>query len=868
MHIYNLNLNDRCEEANISEVLGDRGCFLNQMATLGLPISPAFVFDADAFKSLNEKDVIGKLKTGIKVIEKNTDKVYSSPNNSLLLKIVLSPSLKLSTHHSVHNLGLNNEVIKGFIEKTNEDFAYQEYRNLIISFLTLFAEKQKISDEEIEGINKMSAKEACKFLLSQYDTEFPLDAYEQLKQVFLSLRKTYYSDKLNTDIPCALVVQAMMFGNYIGDSISGVISTRDTITGEKTVQGRFVKNAFDVYRDATSQPIREIDIKYLAEIEKTSDKLEQQFKEIRRVKFVVEESKFWLIDQFTETEKSVRASLRVLLDLYHKKTITTKYLLEQISYGEIATLLHPAIDKNSANKIKFADVGEIGSAGAATGRVYFSSAKLMRAYRDAKVKGEDTSVILCMPSTYAGDVQAIEIGNGVICSEGGYASHAPVVARSLGKAAILYKNLEIKEDSAIIDGNVVKEGDYVSLSVSSFQSPRVYFGKTDLIVSDPEENGLLELMAVVSDEISKIKEDSNLSISVLANADTPQDAKASLKFGADGIGLCRTEHMFFEADRVNYFRLLLVSEDPVLRAQVLEKLKEFQKKDFCELLQVLNGKVLTVRLLDAPLHEFIPTKQSEIDDVKALLKEYKIEGQINIDSGFGRLKETNPMLGHRGCRFGISYPEIYQMQESALLEAAVELSKDSENKVPVKLKIMFPLISFPGEFKFLLNGRDIEGTVIPGLKGIIKEVLENYSLREMPFDYEVGVMIELPAAALFAADLAKYASFFSFGTNDLTQTTHGISRDDINSFYSSYTQYDVISENPFMFLSEPVKDLLSHAISSGKIVRPDLSVGLCGEQGSEPRDIEFCLKSGFNSVSCSTFKVPLAKLAIAKHCIK
>ncbi len=867
MRIYNLNQNDYCTGNNVSETLGDRGCFLNQMAILELPISPAFVFDADAFKSFSESDIIGKSKPAVKVIEKITGKTYSSPQNSLLLKMVLSPSLKLSTHHSVHNLGLNSEVVEGFAEKTTPEFAYQEYRHLIINFLTLFAEEQNISEIEIEEVNKMPAKEGCNSLLSKYSSSIPTDVYAQIKQVFLSLRRTYYTDQLNADIPCALVVQAMMFGNYIGDSVSGNISTRDTITGEKNIKGKFIKNAFDLSENG-SQPISEIDTKYLTEIEKTADKLEQKFKEIRRIKFVVEESRFWLIDQFTETEKSIRAGLRVLLDLHSQKNITTEYLLKNASYGEMASLLHPEIDQDSASKIKFVEVGEIGSAGAATGRVYFSAGKLMESYRNAKVQGGDTNTILCMPATYAGDVQAIEISNGVICSEGGYASHAPVVARSLGKAAVLYKDLEIKEDSAVIDGNVVKEGDYISFSVSSFKTPRIYFGKTDLVVSDPEENGLLELMAIVSDKLNKLKEKGDLDIEVLANADTLKDAKAALKFGAEGIGLCRTEHMFFAEDRVNYFRLLLVSENSEIRTQVLEKIKAFQKRDFMDLLKVLNGKMLTVRLLDAPLHEFIPTKQSEIDDVKALLEEYKVEGVVDIDSGFERLKESNPMLGHRGCRFGISYPEVYQMQEAALFEAAVELSEDEHNENPIRLKIMFPLIAVPEEFRFLLNGRDIEGTVIPGLKGIAKEVLKKYSLQEMPCEYEVGVMVELPAAALLASDLARYASFFSFGTNDLTQTTYGISRDDINSFYLSYTQYDVISENPFMFLSEPVKDLLLHAISSGRIVRPDLNVSLCGEQGSELKDIEFCIKNKFNSISCSTFKVPLAKLAIAKYCIK
>ena len=556
MRIYNLNQNSRCTANNVSEILGDRGCFLNQMASLELPISPSFVFDADAFKSLNSLDIIEKSKTGIEVIEKITNKSYSSPDNFLLLKIVLSPSLKLSTRHSVHNIGINNDVIKAFAAKTTEEFAYQEYRVLILNFLTLFSEEQTISQAEIEEVGKMPAKEACNALLSQYGSSFPMDAYEQLKQIFLSLRKTYYSDKLNADIPCALVIQAMMFGNYIGDSMSGSISTRDTITGAKTIEGRFIKNTFDISKTG-SQPISEIDIEYLNDIEKFAGKLEQEFKEIRKIKFVVEESKFWLIDQFTETEKSVRAGLRVLLDLHSEKVITTDYLLKHASYGEVATLLHPEIDQDSANKIKFTDVGVVGSVGAATGRVYFSAEKLMEAYRSAKVKGEDANTILCMASTYAGDVQAIEIGNGVICSEGGYASHAPVVARSLGKAAVLYKDLKIKENSAVIDGHLVKEGDYISFSVSSFQSPRIYFGKTDLVVSDYEENGLLELIAIVSDKIEKIKEKGDLDIEVLANSDTPKDAQASLKFGAEGIGLCRTEHMFFAEERINYFRLLL-----------------------------------------------------------------------------------------------------------------------------------------------------------------------------------------------------------------------------------------------------------------------------------------------------------------------
>ena len=866
MNLYYISSKENYTKDDGSSVLGDRGCYLNEMATLGLPIAPAVVFDSKDFETANENEIKDNIKKGVQFIEKIVGKVYGDSSNPLLLKAVISPSIKLSVVKSTHNLGLNSNTVGAFAQKVSSEFAYNEYFNLIIEFSKRFS-SQKIPVAKIEEAKKLSPESACKEILSQYSESFTMDPYKQLYEVFITLRNSYFSDPLNKDISCALVIQAMVFGNYPDESFSGTISSRNVVTGEDEIYGWYVANEFELNSDKRLE-ISKIDQKYYRELEKASDKLETKFKEIRKVKFVVEESNFWLIDQFTEENKSTRAGIRMLLDMYKKNIIEYDFVIKNISDGAIASLLHPEIDNESAKKFKYIDVGEMGSPGAAKGKVYFSTPKLLEAYKDAKVKGQDTNMILCMEATYAGDVQAIEIGSGVICSEGGYASHAPVVARSLGKAAIIGQDFNIGEDSLTIGDTIIKEGDYISMNVPSFASPRIYFGETELIIPDPSQNGLSELMEIISAK-EKNKKDADITFQIMANADTVEETKAALNFGAEGIGLCRTEHMFFNKDRINLFRLLLINEDENVRTKVLEQLKKIQKKDFYELLDILDGRPLTVRLLDAPMHEFIPTKKEEVEEVKNLLKEYDDKSyNSNLENIFARLKETNPMLGNRGCRFGISFPDVYQMQIAALLEAATDLHLNTNGNKLIKLKIMFPLISTTEELKFLKNGKDIEGTVIPGYKGTEKEVLRKYNLDVFPFEsIEVGVMIELPSAALLSGELAKYSSFFSFGTNDLTQTTHGLSRDDINSFYPNYTQYDIMDNNPFLTLSDPVKNLISYATVNGRLTRPDIYTSLCGEQGAEPKDIEFCINNKLNSVSCSPFKIPLARLAAAKFFI-
>lgn len=864
MKIFNINQKESYNGGDkMADIIGNRGCYLNEMASLRLPISPAFIFSSESFKSMREDEIKDNMKKGVASIEEIVDKKYGDVSNPLLLKVVLSPSINLSIIHSIHNLGLNNETIKGFSNKISEKFALQEYRDLILNFLERFTEN-KISKDKIEDIKKLDFKEACDVLLTKYEVPFIMDPYEQLNKVFLKSREAYFTDDLNKEIPCALVVQGMIFGNYPNESFSGHITTRDTVSGEKVIRGFYVPNEFESTKEK-SVPIESIPSKYFRELEKTADKLESKFKEIRRVKFVVEDASFWLIDQFAETDKSVKASIKILLDIYNRKIVNDDYVLNNITSSEISSLLYPEVDINSASKIKCIQQGEMGSPGAARGRIFFSTTGMIEANQDAKIKGEDSSTILCLRCTNAGDVQAIEIGDGVICSEGGYSSHAPVVARSLGKPAIIGTDFDIREDRLIIGEHTIKEGDYISIDVSPFDAAKIYLGKAELVISSPKDNGLLEIMDLVSSKLKKLKEQEKLCLNIMANADTVKDTERALSFGADGVGLCRTEHMFFAKDRIDIFRSLLISDNDKLRSKVLGQLKKIQKQDFYNILQLLDGKVLTVRLLDAPLHEFIPTKTEDIDKVKILVE--KEEPDITtkeLQNRYYRLKEINPMLGNRGCRFGISNPEVYEMQIASLLEAAAELHFDTNGSTKIDLKVMFPLVSSSSELKFLINGKDIEGTVIPGFKGVEKSILKKYNYKTWPFNLKLGVMIELPSASLFAADLAKYASFFSFGTNDLTQTTHGISRDDINSFYPSYTKYDIADENPFMFLSEPVKQLILHATSNGKLTRPDIDTSLCGEHGAETKNIEFCIKNNINAVSCSPFKVPLARLAVVK----
>ncbi|RKX96773.1 MAG: pyruvate, phosphate dikinase, partial [Spirochaetes bacterium] len=643
---------------------------------------------------------------------------------------------------------------------------------------------------------------------------------------------------------------AMTFGNYGEESYFGSYYTRNIVTGDREVSGQFFINAFEAIGEG--KPILELDSEYLNVLKTLARDIEKYFKEIRQIRFTVENGKLWVIDQVAVPNKSTQAEIRTLLDLHSQNIVDDEFVIKSIKPGRLSEILHPVIDLESAKKLPSVEGGIAGSVGAAVGQVYFSTEKLIKAYKRAIQGSLNTNFILVMPATFAEDVKAIEIASGVLTSEGGYASHAPVVARSLGKVALVFPDIKFEKDYAVIGGKKVKEGDYISLNVPYYDTPQIYFGKVDLIEPSPEGSGLLEFLEIVQNNIGEFD--------VHANADQPKDAQLAKLFKAQGIGLCSTEHMFFNEKRINTFRTMIIANSKEDRIKALDQLEEMQVADFYKLFKIMEGLPVTIRLLDAPLHEFLPhTKESMNDFIKFMKKINPKLDENEIRIRCDMLKEFNPMLGHRGCRIAISYPEIYNMQTRAIFEAAYSLKKEG---IDVKPEIMIPIVMSSNEIKTIRYGKKIEGKQIVGIKEIEKSVRESFKAE--PIDYKVGTMIELPAAALHADRIAQYADFFSFGTNDLTQTTNGLSRDDFNNFFSDYNEFDLLEHNPFKILSEPVKELISLASQRGKLTRPDIVMGLCGEQGAEPINIPFIKEAGLNYVSCSPYGIPIAKLSIAQ----
>ena len=553
--------------------------------------------------------------------------------------------------------------------------------------------------------------------------------------------------------------------------------------------------------------------------------------------------------------KSTQADIKCLLYLLGKKIVSEEYVIKSINPAEMSDVLHPVINPDSIKKMKSIIGGISGAPGAARGKVYFSTETLLEAHRKAIVDEKDASFILCLPATYAEDVKAIEVSKGVLSCEGGYSAHASVVARQYGKVSLVKPDikLDIKAKQFTIDNIVVKEGEYITLDVPFYGKPSIIFGKSDLIEPDPEESGLIDLLKIIEKYIKNFH--------VYGNGDTPKDAALIKKFGGEGIGLCRTEHMFFEKSRISVFREMILVTSKEERIKSLSKLQSMQTDDFYGIFKNMHPYPVTIRLLDAPLHEFLPHTDDEMSEFINYLKSIdpKVKKE-DVVSKCDSISEVNPMLGHRGCRIAVTYPEIYEMQVTSIFEAAYRLQKEGIDVVP---EIMIPIVMNIQELKFIKQGKKIEGATIKGIIQVEEEVRKKLNATK-PLKYKVGTMIELPAAALSSSEIAQYAEFFSFGTNDLTQTTLGLSRDDFNSFLPDYSKYDIIDANPFQVLTDPVKELILISTQRGRLTRPDLKVGLCGEQGADPRNLEFLKKAGLNYVSCSSYSIPIAKLAIAQ----
>jgi pyruvate,orthophosphate dikinase len=843
------------------EKMGIRGRRAIDLARIGLPIAPGFVIDSVLTKKLPDVNIKQIIKTNVSLIEREMKREFGNPEKPLLLKIVLSSDLNVPFFPSFHNVGLTNETVEGFAKETeDEDFAYGEYAFMLKSLgVKLF----DIDGEEFSAAKKGTRKKFNKdeVLIAIENDKLKIsellkgDIYDQLIAILKKASEKFCDSDIDVDDSMSIMVQAMVFGNLGDDSYSGTYYTRDIIVGKKEIQGSYLQNEFDIDKKRPKS-ISSLDKKYYSIFVDIAQKVEDHFKEIRSIKFTIEEGNIWLIEQREVDEKSTQSHIITLLDLYKRKIIDKEYIVENVKPVQLNELLHPVIDMSTVRSVNKIQGGISGSTGAAIGRVFFDTDRLLDEHKRQIMQGGDTNLILCMTATYAEDVKAIEVAKGVISTEGGYSSHAPVVARSLGKVAMVQPDLKIRNNTFTLGGITVKEGDYISLNVPYYEEPTVYFDKVGLIEPDFDANGLFDFVEIIQDYIE--------NFDVRVNADQPREAELARKFQATGIGLCRTEHMFFNEKRIMKFREMILAENEEERRKVLKQLQPMQRKDFYDLFKIMEGRPVTIRLLDAPLHEFLPRSDDSMKEFFDYLLPKKKGIKLNeVKQRCEELSEMNPMLGHRGCRVAITYPEIYEMQCRAIFEAACMLKKEGIDVVP---EIMIPVVMTPTELKFVKNGKKIEGTTVKGIGDIKGEVLKEYGVEVL--DFKVGTMVELPAAALRAGELAQYAEFFSFGTNDLTQTTYGLSRDDANSFFPSYTLYDLIKANPFQVLGDEVKEIIGIASQRGRMTRPNLHLGLCGEHGADSANIEFCMNVGLNYVSTSPYSIPIAKLAIAQLNLK
>lgn len=850
------------------ELLGIRGRQANEFAELGFPILPGFILDARIASKLDQVDLKKDLKALLDKCAGLVGKTFGDADNPMLLKVVVSSNLAVSNYPTLHNFGLVRDTIPGFAKWVGATFAAHEVLFLVKGMLRIEERLSELEGREkdlasIVALRKQIDKEIGSDHPSKSAIEF-IDEYAQylpkgffdsaFGQLQITLREISHllaKDDQN-DEDTALMIQPMVYGNYGKDSCSGAFFTRNVVTGEKKLQGEFYREKFNEI-GAAGQPIEKIGPEHLKDLEKIGGTLEDRFKEIRQVRFTVEKGKLWLIEQRAIDSKSTQADIKLLLDLAKRKIVDDAYVVKSIEPGRLNEILHPIIDGSSAKGLPAWKGGIAGAPGAAIGKVYFTTDSLLEAHKLAMQKGEDHRFVLVMPSTFAEDVKAIEVANGVLTAEGGYSAHASVVARQYGKVSLVATELKIRGKKATLGALTLNEGDYITLNVPYYGVSDVYLGTAKLIEPDPAESGLLDFIATSKKFLKKFH--------VRANADSPRDATLALSFGAEGVGLCRTEHMFFKTDRINVFREMILSDSVEERAQALEHLRPMQRDDFYGIFKAMAGKEVTIRLLDAPLHEFLPHNDEEFAAFMAHLEKSrgKKPSKAEVTARIEALAEFNPMLGHRGCRIAVSYPEIYAMQVKAIFEAVNKLRAE---KVDVRPEIMVPIVMNASELKLIAYGKKIEGSTYKGIVDVEEDFLKEQKAK--PIHYSIGTMIELPAAALGAGEIAKYGRFFSFGTNDLTQTTLGISRDDFTAFMPDYTLFDLIEGNPFSRLDPRVRELVALAVERGRMTRPDLVCGLCGEHGANPDNVRFCMDAGLDYVSCSSYSVPIALLAVAQ----
>jgi pyruvate,orthophosphate dikinase len=860
LELIHFNQNQHLEGDDLQERFGLRGRNMLQLAQLKTPIAPGFLIESASLTDgkLKEELTIPRLEAAVKKIEGLTGKTYDSPKVPMMFKAVVSPSIQIGSIRSVHTIGINDEVVQGFAKHCGEEFAYHEYQHYISAISTRFLGKKGSDFEAVDKANaKSSHKDLCKIYREQIVPDFPQNGFEQLRLVLTSMAGQYLEDPMNDGIEAGLLVQMMVYGNFGENSYNGNFFSRDIVSGAPRLTGYFGHNEFDTPKERALD-INSIKKDYLEQLRSVAVQLEEKFLDIREIKFVVEEGKSWVVEQNPVDAKSTQAEIRTLLDLHRKGLIPTERMVSAIPPAQIQDLLHPVIDHNTTLDMPKAVGGLAGSPGACVGRVCFTTAKLLAEYRRCSLMGINSDLILCMAHTDAVDVEGIEMSKGVIASVGGYASHAPVVSRSLRKPCLLYEDIQFKEGYMVMGGLKVNEFDVISMEVPTYTDPTVWQGEAELVYPDTATNGLEDFIGALSGVTAAFK--------VYGKAMTVNDIKVAMRLGAEGIGLFPCDTLLKNPGTVTHFREALLLSEPEARQTALKQTRTAMQADVLEIFKTLEGKKIVFRLLESPLTDFLPHSPEEMETLlKDLTKRYKQTRKEELISRASQLRNVNPMLGLRGSRIAISYPDLYEAQIAAIFAAGCEHTRSGGQ---VNLELMIPAVMTDSEMRFIRNGRNIESTTIKGVRTVDQEVAKEFGLKELPFTYLVGSVIELPAAALMAGHMAKQSDFFGIDTDMLTQTTNGMSKDDVNMFLPSYTQYDILKDDPFQILSMPVKELIGATVHFGKITRPDMQIGMLGEHASDPVNITFALNTNLNFVTCSPYGVPIAKLAVAQHVLK
>ena len=859
---------------DMRNLLGGKGANLAEMTNIGLPVPQGFTVTTEACTKYYEdgkvitKEIEDQVYEKLAELEKITGKTMGDAHNPLLVSVRSGARASMpGMMDTVLNLGMNDEVAKGFTEVTqNPRFVYDSYRRFIQMFADVVMGFPKSSFEHmfdkvkeekgVEFDTDLTAddlKEVVEIYKNEYKkhagVDFPQDPKVQMMEAIKAVFRSWNNDRAITyrrlnDIPgswgTAVNVQEMVYGNRGETSGTGVAFTRNPATGEKKLYGEYLMNAqgedvvAGIRTPQTIDTLKEVMPDCYDQFVKINKILEDHYKDMQDMEFTIEDGKLFML-QTRNGKRTAAAALKIAVDLVNEGMITKEEALLKVEPKQLDQLLHPNFDDVSLRCAHVVATGLAASPGAATGRIYFTAEDVIEASKNGV-----QDILLVRLETSPEDIEGMNIAHGILTIRGGMTSHAAVVARGMGTCCVCgCGSLKIDEENKILttpDGKQYHEGDYMSLDGST---GNVYGEQIKTV--EPEISGDFETFMEWADEVRKLQ--------VRTNADTPRDALQARKFGAEGIGLCRTEHMFFEEERIFNFRRMITAETEEARREALEKILPYQISDFKELFKAMEIYPVTIRFLDPPLHEFLPHTDEEIRPLAESLGMTFEALKARVES----LKEFNPMMGHRGCRLAVTYPEIAEMQTRAVIEAAIAVNREGQNVVP---EIMIPLVGDVHELKY------VKKVVCDTADKIIAE-----AGVELP--YKVGTMIEIPRAALTADKIAEEAEFFSFGTNDLTQMTYGFSRDDAAKFLGDYYSKQIFESDPFAKVDqEGVGELMRIAIEKGKKTRPDIKLGICGEHGGEASTVEFCHKLGLTYVSCSPFRVPLARLAAAQAAVK